>query len=163
MDRISVQRIELLHPKIKSIALEAYATAFSELRGDAFPRITQGLRTFEEQQEIYDQGRSKPGKIVSNAKPGSSFHNYGLALDFCLIVNDREISWNMVKDYDGDKISDWMEVVNIFQRFGFFWGGNFKSIKDYPHFEMTFGYGWRQLLEKHNRKDFIEGTRYVRI
>ena len=46
---------------------------------------------------------------------------------------------------------------------GIFWGGNFKKFKDFPHFEMTFGNGWRELLTKYNNKDFIAGTNYVNI
>ena len=46
---------------------------------------------------------------------------------------------------------------------GIFWGGNFKKFKDFPHFEMTFGNGWRELLAKYNNKDFIAGTNYVNI
>ena len=49
---------------------------------------TSGMRTWEEQQKLYNQGRTaeskaKGEKIVTNAKPGSSYHNYGLAIDFC--------------------------------------------------------------------------------
>jgi peptidoglycan L-alanyl-D-glutamate endopeptidase CwlK len=42
---------------------------------------THGTRTWKQQQALYDQGRTKPGKIVTNAKPGMSMHNYGLAVD----------------------------------------------------------------------------------
>lgn len=42
-----------------------------------------GERTWEEQAALYAQGRTKPGNIVTNAKPGSSSHNYAIAVDFC--------------------------------------------------------------------------------
>lgn len=163
LDKPSVDKINQLHPDIIDITMESFAQAFARLTGSASLRITQGLRTFAEQQSIYDQGRTKPGKVVTNAKPGSSFHNYGLAVDFCLILNDKEISWDTVKDFDGDGLSDWMEVVDSFKKNGFKWGGDFKSIKDYPHFEMTFGYGWRELLDKYNKKEFIPGTAFVKL
>jgi hypothetical protein len=41
-----------------------------------------GLRSMEEQTKLYDQGRKTPGAIVTNARAGSSFHNYGLATDW---------------------------------------------------------------------------------
>jgi len=55
--------------------------------------ITQALRTNEEQNELYAQGRTKPGNIVTNAKGGQSMHNYGLAIDFAPVVNGN-IPWN---------------------------------------------------------------------
>lgn len=42
-----------------------------------------GTRSFEEQQTLFDQGRTKPGPIVTKARPGESFHNFGLAVDVC--------------------------------------------------------------------------------
>lgn len=164
LDKISEDRIKLLHPKIVSIAMEAYAVAFSRLNGNAFPRITQGLRTFAEQQALYNQGRTTKGPIVTHAKAGQGFHNYGLAVDFCLIVNGKQAIWNETEDFDKDLMPDWLEVVDSFKRQGFKWGGDWSGKKrDSPHFEMTFGYTWRQLLDKHNKKDFIPGTTYVRI
>ena len=51
-------------------------------------RVTQGLRTIAEQDELYAQGRTKPGKIVTNAKGGKSNHNSGLAIDVCIVNCD---------------------------------------------------------------------------
>jgi peptidoglycan L-alanyl-D-glutamate endopeptidase CwlK len=51
------------------------------------------LRTSEEQNELYAQGRTKPGKIVTNARGGSSFHNYGMAFDFVPIFAGKP-AWN---------------------------------------------------------------------
>ena len=46
------------------------------------PLIYCGRRTMEEQSGLYAKGRTKPGKIVTKAKPGQSYHNYGLAFDW---------------------------------------------------------------------------------
>ena len=46
------------------------------------PLIYCGRRTMEEQAELYAKGRTKGGKIVTKAKPGQSYHNYGLAFDW---------------------------------------------------------------------------------
>ena len=43
---------------------------------------TSGYRSFREQQALYDQGRTTEGRIVTNAEPGCSGHNWGIALDF---------------------------------------------------------------------------------
>ncbi|MFD1179192.1 M15 family metallopeptidase [Paenibacillus puldeungensis] len=93
--------------------------------------ITQGLRTVEEQNYLYALGRTKPGKIVTNARGGYSNHNFGVAIDFALLMPDGKVSW-VVND-------NWMKVVGIAKELGFEWGGSWKTFKDYPHFEMTFG------------------------
>lgn len=46
------------------------------------PLIYCGFRSFEEQLALFAQGRTKPGRIVTKAKPGESYHNYGLAFDW---------------------------------------------------------------------------------
>ena len=102
--------------------------------------ITQGVRTIAEQDALYAQGRTKPGAIVTNARGGYSNHNYGVAVDFALLLPDgRSVSWDMKRDGDGDRSADWLEVVQTAKRLGFSWGGDWTSFKDYPHFEMTFG------------------------
>lgn len=102
--------------------------------------ITQGLRTIAEQDALYAQGRTRPGAIVTNARGGFSNHNYGVALDFALLLPDgRSVSWDMTRDGNGNGQADWMEVVEEAKRLGFSWGGDWISFKDYSHLEMTFG------------------------
>jgi peptidoglycan L-alanyl-D-glutamate endopeptidase CwlK len=157
MDAISFARLEKLHPNLREEAIELFKKAEAALLGRARPRITFTLRTMAEQQALYDQGRTKPGPIVTNAKPGTSYHNWGLALDFCLILDGKEVSWDTIKDYDGDKKSDWMEVVNIFKAAGWEWGGDWKSLKDYPHLQKTLGLHWSQLLTMHKQGKMKDG------
>ncbi|WP_433943593.1 M15 family metallopeptidase [Paenibacillus sp. SN-8-1] len=102
--------------------------------------ITQGLRTISEQDGLYAQGRTKPGAIVTNARGGYSYHNFGVAIDFALLMPDgKSVTWDMKRDGDGDGIADWDEVVADAKRLGWAWGGDWRTFKDYPHFEMTFG------------------------
>ncbi|SVE43245.1 uncharacterized protein METZ01_LOCUS496099, partial [marine metagenome] len=44
--------------------------------------VVHTLRTYAEQDDLYEQGRTEPGKIVTNARGGKSWHNFGLAIDF---------------------------------------------------------------------------------
>lgn len=136
IDKLSLKRIDTLHPRIrfqaKNVLLESYAA-------DVPIRITQAFRTFAEQDKLYEQGRSLPGEIVTNAKAGQSWHNYGLAFDFVLLKpNEKEISWDMKADYDRDGEKDWAEVVSIAKRNFFEWGGDWDK-PDYPHFQNRFG------------------------
>lgn len=134
-DKTTISRIAKLHPKVRSEVAEI----ITEIQSKGIDiRIVQGLRTFAEQDALYAQGRTIPGAIVTNAKGGDSNHNYGLAIDFCLLHKDGTISWNLKEDMDKDGKSDWLEVVEVFESKGWFWGGRFKSIKDNPHFEKTF-------------------------
>ncbi|MES2575687.1 MAG: M15 family metallopeptidase [Bacteroidota bacterium] len=165
IQQISLDRIEKLHPAIRNKVKEAYLHINKNILGKGIKMgITQGLRTFEEQNKLYNQ---KPK--VTNSKGGQSFHNYGLAFDFAIFYDTNsdgvfeQLSWDMNKDYDKDGNKDWHEVINYLKSISFTWGGDFKSIKDHPHFEMTFGNSWQKLLEKYNKKDFIAGTNYVNI
>lgn len=130
---------ECIHGTIRRLAWDAVLELWKQ---GIYVLVTQGFRTVAEQDELYAQGRTKPGKIVTNA-PGSSmssFHQWGLALDFALYTrNGDSVVWDEKVDFNGDKQADWMQVVQAFKKRGFKWGGDFRSIKDTPHFEMTFG------------------------
>lgn len=163
MDKPTEDRIALLHPKVKDEVTKIINEANSLLTQHSQVRIVQGLRTIDEQNALYAQGRTKPGKKVTNAKGGQSYHNYGLAIDFCLLINDKEISWSLTEDRDNDKQADWFEVINTFKKYGWSSGADWKSFKDYPHLEKTFGNSMSQLLTKYNKKDFIKDIKYVNI
>lgn len=151
----SIAQIETLHPKLRAIALEAYQEAVSATPMHVHPVITQGYRTFEESDKLYQQGRTTPGEKVTDAKAGQSWHNYGLAVDFCLQVNGKE-NWTVD--------ANWMTVVNIFKKHGFTWGGDWTGgFKDYPHLEMKFGHTISDMLTKYKAKDFIPGTEYINL
>lgn len=108
--------------------------------------ITQGMRTIAEQNTLYAQGRTKPGNIVTNARGGSSYHNYGLAIDFALLLPDgKTVSWDTSRDGNNDKLADWQQVAQEAKKLGFAWGGDWTSFKDYSHLEMTFGLTTEQL------------------
>jgi peptidoglycan L-alanyl-D-glutamate endopeptidase CwlK len=167
MDKITLERIEKLHPKVRKEARQIYDEICQALTGRAICRFAFTFRTIAEQDAIYAQGRTKPGKIVTRARGGYSWHNYGLAVDIVLIHDvdgdgdyDRAV-WDVKTDFDGDKISDWMEVVAIFKSYGWEWGGDWK-FSDPPHLQKTFGYSVRQLLALYQKKK-IDPSGYVRI
>jgi peptidoglycan L-alanyl-D-glutamate endopeptidase CwlK len=139
----SSTRLIGLHPVVLAAATALIERCYA--RGVPI-LITQGLRTIAEQDALYAQGRTKPGNIVTNAKGGTSYHNFGLAIDFALLLPDgKQVSWDLKRDGDGDKVADWTEVVQEAKALGFEWGGDFVSIKDAPHFQITFGMTTSQL------------------
>ncbi|WP_026703834.1 M15 family metallopeptidase [Flavobacterium soli] len=144
MDAPTKQRIAKLHPSVREEVTQIIAQCDQALTGKAKIRITQGLRTNAEQDSMYAQGRTTPGKKITNAKGGQSIHNYGFAVDICLIIEGKA-SWETAKDWDNDQIADWYECVKIFALHGWEWGGNWKTFKDMPHFEKRNLNSWRKL------------------
>ncbi len=167
-DSITVSRIALLHPNLRAEAAAIYDEICEALAGRAICRFSHTLRTFAEQQALFNQGRTTPGAKVTNAKPGQSYHNYGLAIDIVLLIDKDKngtfetASWDTVTDWDGDKLADWKEIVAIFKRHGWEWGGDW-NFKDLPHFQKTQGYSIAQLQFLNTNKKYISGTTYVRI
>jgi peptidoglycan LD-endopeptidase CwlK len=163
-DKVSIERVEKLHPEIRDEVKALIIQAEANFPPNIAIRIVQGLRTFAEQDALYKQ---KPK--VTNAKAGQSYHNYGLAIDFALLIDKdgngsyETLSWDTLKDFDKDGLPDWKEVVKVFEDAGYFWGGKWAKIVDAPHLQKIFGYTWRQLLAKHEAKDFIAGTDYVNV
>ncbi|MFC4402116.1 M15 family metallopeptidase [Gracilibacillus xinjiangensis] len=118
--------------------------------------ITDGFRSTVEQDAIYARGRSEDGNIVTYAKGGESYHNYGLAIDFAIQPNPDEVIWDIEYDGNNNGESDWMEVVSIAKSLGFSWGGDFTRFKDYPHFQMDFGLSIRELKMGKRPEDVID-------
>ncbi len=118
--------------------------------------ITDGFRSFEEQESLHQQGRSSAGNIVTYAEPGESYHNYGLAVDYALKLDDGSVVWDIERDDNDNGRSDWFEVAEIGKSLGFEWGGDWNSFKDYPHLEMTFGLSIRELQKGWRPEDIID-------
>lgn len=168
-DAISLERCQKLHPDVRQEAIDTLEKIETILPDNIRVRVVQGLRTIEEQNDLYAQGRTKPGKIITKARGGKSFHNYGLAIDFALLYDKdnngsfEELSWDINKDFDKNMKKDWDEVVEQFEAKGWEWGGKWRTFKDYPHVQKTFGYSASQLLDRYHRGIFISGTRYLKL
>lgn len=101
--------------------------------------ITDGLRTFAEQDALFAQGRTKPGPVVTKARGGQSNHNYGLAVDMYPVINGKVFTdvpkgasvefrraFNATQDAAGEDA----------ERLGLFWGARFSGIVDTPHIQL---------------------------
>lgn len=151
-DKVTNERIKLLHPAIRDDVYRFINHVEQELSIKL--RVGQGLRTIAEQDALYAQGRTTPGMIVTNAKGGRSLHNYGLAIDI-LEVKDGKAIW-----HEGNS-KEMLAISSIGKSYTFEWGGDWTSIKDYPHFQRDYGYTWKQLLDKINNGDTENG--YVKL
>jgi hypothetical protein len=91
--------------------------------------ISECLRTTKEQDDLYAQGRTKPGTIVTNCmgKTYSSMHQWGVAFDF--YRNDGKGAYNTSGKF-------FEKVGAIGRDLGLEWGGDWKSFRDMPHFQL---------------------------
>lgn len=135
-----------LNPHVKAKAEQLVKNANARLKKYKM-KITQAYRSKAEQDKLYAQGRTIPGKIVTNAKGGHSMHNYGLAIDFCLIdPTGKKAVWDTKADFDKDGLADWLEVVAEAKKLGFEWGGDWRGFVDCPHFQMLGGLTEKQII-----------------
>ena len=88
--------------------------------------VTSGYRSPANQSRLYEQGRSTKGAVVTNAKPGRSKHNFGVAFDVAPVNNGRA-------DYSGGQ-EIWDRIGSIGKGMGLKWGGDWAK-PDLPHFE----------------------------
>ena len=130
--RRSLTRLQTCTPEIQRLLTEA-------LEHPDCPcdmTIVYGHRSHDKQAELYAIGRTKPGSIVTNAKPGQSRHNSfpSEAIDVGPCNVSGVVLWN-----DKDKFDAWGEhVKKTADELGIAitWGGDF-SWYDGAHFELT--------------------------
>jgi peptidoglycan L-alanyl-D-glutamate endopeptidase CwlK len=103
--------------------------------------LFEGLRSHEQQAEYFAQGRTTPGKIITWAMPGNSFHQYGMGADYVLDVDERpgtQWSWDIKKDLNADGRSDWEQMAEIARQCGLE-SGWFWRMVDAPHIQCRYG------------------------
>jgi peptidoglycan L-alanyl-D-glutamate endopeptidase CwlK len=139
IDSRSAKNIATLHPKLQPLAEQLIEKAVAE---GINAKVIAGTRTHTEQDALYAQGRSKPGKVVTKAKGGQSIHNYGLAFDIGVFSKDG-------KTYLGES-PHYKRVGQLGKDIGLVWGGDWKGFIDEPHFEFNHGKTIAQLAQAHN-------------
>lgn len=92
--------------------------------------VVETVRDLEYQASLYAQGRTKPGKIVTNQKtPSFHWNKVGLAFDIC----------KNVKGHEYDDADFFRRCGAIGKEMGFSWGGDWTSLPDRPHFQWDDG------------------------
>lgn len=185
-DATTQARIDKAHPAIREELRWIVAEVNKRLTGRAKCRLAYVVRSFAEQGALYAQGRSSAAQVnalrakagmskisdaeakkkVTNAMAGMSIHQYGLAADIVLMIDNNgdgvpeSASWDTKSDFDKDGQSDWLEVVEVFKSKGWAWGGDWSGFKDLPHFEKTFGFKASDLLLR-KKAGKIDANGYV--
>lgn len=101
--------------------------------------VTCTYRSYAEQGQLWDQGRTLPGQVVTHAKPGESLHNHKLALDFVPLVAGKPV-WDSNSPL-------WERIARIAQRIDprIVWGGTWSPEKrDLPHLEWSGNLGSKE-------------------
>jgi peptidoglycan LD-endopeptidase CwlK len=105
--------------------------------------VIRSFRSLEEQARLYAIGRTAPGRKVTNARPGSSWHNFRRAYDVA-VKEDGKLIWASPK---------YIEAGKIGKSIGLVWGGDFKSVRgDLGHFEYHPGLTIAQARNEERRK-----------
>lgn len=92
--------LDYLYPPFRDRLLEVIAKC-SERGADYY--AVQGLRSYQEQDQLFRIGRDIPGNKVTNAKGGQSQHQFGLAVDF---VRDSDLQTPGLQPDWGDSAYD---------------------------------------------------------
>jgi len=144
LDERSAKNVATLHTKVQQLFKNwiAECQILAKAHGYEYKAIS-GNRTWEEQAKIYAQGRTAPGKIVTNAKPGFSNHNYGIAVDMGVFKDGKYLDSSKPSEAEAFH----RKAATVAEKYGIEWGGSWKSFKDYPHFEYKTGKTISQLRQ----------------
>lgn len=147
MTKRTAESLGSLHPQFRAVATAFVAECQEQLRylsgfgPQVRVEVISGLRSWHTQAALYAQGRTKPGKIVTKARPGSSWHNYGLAFDLGLFQGGIYLDEGFPAQAD----KHYAELGKLAPKYGLEWAGNWKSFPETPHFQKTYGHSLAEL------------------
>lgn len=120
---------------------EKVTALLARMKTLGYPMVaTDGNRTTAEQQALYAQGRTKPGRIVTKADGVKRLSNHqgGRAVD-CTFLNDKGRAYYPPVEEDPTTkkvVGIWALYGREARALGLKWGGDFNSITDCPHVEL---------------------------
>lgn len=128
---MSSRKLTDLHPQMQPMVTRFLANART---AGIDLLVTCTYRSNEEQAALYAIGRTKPGRIVTNAKPGRSTHNNtlngkpaALAVDVVPLRDGKPV-WSA-----SDPV--WKRVGEIGEKVGLEWAGRWTTFREFPHFQ----------------------------
>jgi len=139
MNSVSVARLQLVAPQLADKIVQMDRILSSE--GIQIV-VAQGVRTWAEQDALWQKGRNPDGSfvdpvhhagVVTNARGGHSWHNFGLAVDCDPDDPTKEgfqIDWNA-------EHPQWKRMEAVGVSLGLTSGANWKRLADAPHFQIT--------------------------
>jgi peptidoglycan L-alanyl-D-glutamate endopeptidase CwlK len=89
--------------------------------------VFESYRSPARQQWLYEQGRSREGRIVTRARAGRSWHNYGIATDLVLVI-DGKWTWEHEDLY--------VRAAPYLEACGLQWQGRSKKFVELVHYQL---------------------------
>lgn len=138
---INSRDLKELLPEVRIIA-DLFLSRTQNLGIDLL--VTSTYRDFAAQAALYARGRSIPGRRVTNAKPGQSWHNWRRAFDIVPMRYGKPV-WSTA-GADGRL---WARIGEIGESCGLEWAGRWTRFREYPHFQISGGLTLAQLISQH--------------
>lgn len=138
---INSRDLKELLPEVRIIA-DLFLSRTQNLGIDLL--VTSTYRDFAAQAALYARGRSIPGRRVTNAKPGQSWHNWRRAFDIVPMRYGKPV-WG-TSGADGRL---WVRIGEIGESCGLEWAGRWTRFREYPHFQITNGLTLAQLMKQY--------------
>lgn len=120
-------KLKLMYPDFAVRIIRVYVDMWEKFSIQM--RMTEGIRTFQRQRALYNQGRNgNPGAVVTNAPPGFSLHHYGVGCDSCQTgkIPYDNVPW--------DEFARLAIAHGLYP--GYYWPG---KKQDKPHLELAYG------------------------
>jgi peptidoglycan L-alanyl-D-glutamate endopeptidase CwlK len=121
----SIERLNLCDPRLQAAVKTLHGLALVD---GLNVQVACGFRSHKEQAELYASGRTAPGPIKTNARPGMSAHNVGQAVDLYFLV-DGKADWGIGKFR---KLAGLAHAAKLPLE----WSGKWLTFKEYCHFEL---------------------------
>ena len=118
LNKKSIDRLSGVHPDL--VAVVKLAIELSDIDF----QVIEGVRSKSRQEQLVKAGASK----TMNSR-----HLTGHAVDLCALINDS-VRWDWPLY---SKIADAMKQAATQLRISIEWGGDWKTFKDGPHFELS--------------------------
>lgn len=110
--------------------------------------VTSTYRDHASQNALFAQGRTRPGKIVTNARGGESWHNFRCAFDIALLNNGKNTDPKddvLIWDNTAPNVKLWQAVGQLGELAGLEWAGRWVRFREMAHFQYTGGLTLDQL------------------
>jgi len=128
----SKNNLKGVHPDLVKVVEKAIGLTTQDFT------VIEGVRTTKRQQELYAQGRTAPGSIVTNVDGVKKKSNhqvkadrYGHAVD----IVPYPVDWDSISKFDNIAVA--MKLAACELGVDIVWGGDWENFKDYPHFELA--------------------------
>lgn len=118
LNKKSIDRLSGVHPDL--VAVVKLAIELSDINF----QVIEGVRSKARQEQLVKAGASKTM---------NSMHLTGHAVDLCALINDS-VRWDWPLYF---KIADAMKQAATQLKISIEWGGDWRTFKDGPHFELS--------------------------